>query len=304
MQEQYKEHLSDFRQWAQLDHADKWILFPENIGPYLSIDETDAGDLRTIITNKQARGRKGSIVAIVEGTKADDVSAVLLRMPLRIRHQVKEVTLDMAPNMEKIVRRCFPAAQLVTDRFHVHQLVYDAVQDIRIQHRWEAIDKENEAIIRAKEAGCKYDPLTLSNGDTLKQLLARSRYLLYKKPSAWKTSQQVRAQILFELYPDIKEAYYLALQLGQIFQQTKWKDVAYTKLAQWYRKIEETKFKAFATVAKTIENHYQTILNYFDRKSTNAAAESFNAKIKEFRRVFSGIRDIKFFLYRLSKIYA
>ena len=90
---------------------------------------------------------------------------------------------------------------------------------------------------------------------------------------------------MFKLYPDIKQAYELALKLGQIFRGTRWKDVAYTKLAQWYRKVEETRFKVFATVARTIEYHYQTILNYFDNRSTNTAAESFNAKIKEFRRV-------------------
>lgn len=304
LQEQYKEHWSDFRQWDQYSHADDWVLFPGNIGRYLSVDETDAGDLRTIITNKLAHGRKGAIVAIVKGTRAEDVSSVLLKMPRRLRYKVKEITLDMAPNMEKIARECFPAARLVTDRFHVHQLVHEAVQDIRIQHRWEAIERENEAIINARETGSKHEPLVLENGDTVKQLLARSRYLLYKKPSAWKPSQKARADILFELYPDIKEAYHLALQLGLIFQKTKWKDLAYTKLAQWYRKVEETKFKAFATVAKTIQNHYQTILNYFDNRATNADAESFNAKIKEFRRVFRGIRDVKFFLFRLCKIYA
>lgn len=304
LQEQYKEHWSDFRQWDQLSHADDRVLFPGNIGRYLSVDETDAGDLRTIITNKLAHGRKGAIVAIVKGTRAEDVSSVLLKMPRRLRYKVKEITLDMAPNMEKIARECFPAARLVTDRFHVHQLVHEAVQDIRIQHRWEAIERETEAIINARETGSKHEPLVLENGDTVKQLLARGRYLLYKKPSAWKPSQKARADILFELYPDIKEAYHLALQLGQIFQKTKWKDVAYTKLAQWYRKVEETKFKAFATVAKTIQNHYQTILNYFDNRATNADAESFNAKIKEFRRIFRGIRDVKFFLFRLCKIYA
>ena len=304
LQEQYKEHWSDFRQWDQLSHADDRVLFPGNIGRYLSVGETDAGDLRTIITNKLAHGRKGAIVAIVKGTRAEDVSSVLLKMPRRLRYKVKEITLDMAPNMEKIARECFPAARLVTDRFHVHQLVHEAVQDIRIQHRWEAIERENEAIINARETGSKHEPLVLENGDTVKQLLARSRYLLYKKPSAWKPSQKARADILFELYPDIKEAYHLALQLGQIFQKTKWKDLAYTKLAQWYRKVEETKFKAFATVAKTIQNHYQTILNYFDNRATNADAESFNAKIKEFRRIFRGIRDVKFFLFRLCKIYA
>ena len=49
--------------------------------------------------------------------------------------------------------------------------------------------------------------------------------------------------------------------------------------------------------------HYQNILNYYDNKSTNASAESFNAKIKEFRAQFRGVRDVKFFLYRLTKLF-
>ncbi|WP_165747689.1 transposase, partial [Cellulophaga sp. Z1A5H] len=39
-------------------------------------------------------------------------------------------------------------------------------------------------------------------------------------------------------------------------------------------------------------------------RSTNASAESFNAKIKEFRTMFRGVRDVKFFLFRLTKLYA
>ena len=50
--------------------------------------------------------------------------------------------------------------------------------------------------------------------------------------------------------------------------------------------------------------HSHIIDNCLIYTRTNAAAESFNAKVKEFRRVFRGIRDIKFFLFRLCKIYA
>lgn len=32
--------LSGFRDWEQLDHADKWLLFAENIGPHMAIDES------------------------------------------------------------------------------------------------------------------------------------------------------------------------------------------------------------------------------------------------------------------------
>jgi len=49
---------------------------------------------------------------------------------------------------------------------------------------------------------------------------------------------------------------------------------------------------------------YITILNYFDNRSTNASAESFNAKIKALRAAFRGVKNISFFLFRLSNIYA
>ena len=43
---------------------------------------------------------------------------------------------------------------------------------------------------------------------------------------------------------------------------------------------------------------------YFDNRSTNASAESFNAKVKAFRAQFRGVRDIPFFIFRLAKIFA
>ena len=63
------------------------------------------------------------------------------------------------------------------------------------------------------------------------------------------------------------------------------------------------RFKSFNTISRTILNHYTTILNYFDNRSTNASAESFNAKIKAFRTQFRGVKNVEFFLYRLTKIY-
>ena len=37
---QYKEILSGYREWDELDHADKWLVFPENICPNIAIDES------------------------------------------------------------------------------------------------------------------------------------------------------------------------------------------------------------------------------------------------------------------------
>ena len=306
LSKQYKEHLSDYYKWQQIGHADKWILFPYNIGKYLSIDETalSNGELYTIITNKKAKGKKGALVAMINGTSSEKVIEVLSKIPLSKRRSVKEVTLDMAHSMNNIVSYSFPKATKVIDRFHVQKLAYDALQEIRIKHRWEAIDNESEAIREARCNQITFKPTVLDNGDTVKQLLARSRYLLFKSSDKWTEKQKQRARILFAQYPDIKEAYSLTHSLRMIFTQNKHKSVAYTKLAQWYHRVENSGFKSFRSIMNTINVHYKGILNYFDNRSTNASAESFNAKLKAFRATLRGVNDIKFFLYRVSKIWA
>ena len=231
------------------------------------------------------------------------IPGLLKKIPYRQRRAVEEVTLDMAGSMQQIVSKAFTKATKVIDRFHVQKLAYDALQQIRIEYRWEAIAQENEEIKLAKEIGEKFIVNRLDNGDTLKQLLARSRYLLFKNKENWTPTQIHRAEILFHNYPRIEQAYELAQKLGYIYHTVKDKGVAYTRLAKWYNEVEKAGFRSFNTIADSIEQHYETILNFFERRSTNAAAESFNAKIKAFRAQFRGVRDVSFFLYRLCKIY-
>lgn len=298
--------MSEFKSWNQRVHAKKFLLFPNNLGKHLSLDETalSHGELYTVLTNKAAKGKSGTIVAIVAGTSSDKVIEILEKIPVRLRNKVEEITLDMAGSMNNIAKRCFANAVLVTDRFHVQKLAMEAVQELRIKHRWEALDAENEAIEKARNQKKGYHPTVLENGDTVKQLLARSRYALYKKEKDWTVDQKSRAEILFKLYPDIHKAYKLAQNLSWIFEHTTDKIYGYTRLAKWHEKVAQSGFKSFNTISRTIMNHYQTILNYFDNRSTNAAAESFNAKIKAFRAQFRGVRNVEFFLFRLSQIYA
>lgn len=298
-------HLSGYMKWDQLEHAEDWILFEQNIGEYLSIDETclSQGELYTVITNKAAKGKKGALVAMVKGTVSQKVIDILEKISLGKRKKVREVTLDLAPTMERIVRQAFPKAKLVSDRFHVQQLATDAVQQLRIEYRWEAIEQENKEMDLARELGRLYVTDLMENGDTVKQLLARSRYLLFKDESKWTPSQNQRAEILFRLYPTLEQAYRLSRKLSYIFTKTQDKGVAFTRLAQWYDWVEKAGLKAFNTVSRTIQNHYLSILNYFDNRSTNASAESFNAKIKALRSQFRGVRNVSFFMFRLSKIY-
>ena len=41
LDKQYKDVLSDYRTWSELEHADEWLVFPDNVGRNLAIDGTD-----------------------------------------------------------------------------------------------------------------------------------------------------------------------------------------------------------------------------------------------------------------------
>ena len=75
LRKQYKEVISDYRNWEQAEHAEEYMLFEENLGTDLSLDETclSNGEVYTVLTNKAAHGRKGALVAMVRGVASDTV---------------------------------------------------------------------------------------------------------------------------------------------------------------------------------------------------------------------------------------
>ena len=306
LQRHYKWLISGYKEWNQLEHAEDYLIYPENITPFLSIDEVSLskGELYTFVTNKNTNVRnKKSVVAIINGTESKVIQTVLEKLPIAQRNQVKEVSMDMARNMGLAVKNSFPKADIVIDRFHVVRLVMDAMQHLRVSFRWEAIEQENEAIKKTKEKGKKYHPEVLENGDTVKELLARSRYLLYKLEDDWTLNQAKRAAILFKKYPRLEQAYKLTLSFRSIYKNTS-KDKALAQFNQWKETVQQSKIDKFNTALNSVEYHLDNILNFFNNRSTNANAESFNSKIKGFRANLRGVTDVKFFLFRLEKLFA
>ncbi len=279
------------------------FVFPENFGPNMAIDETGLvnGELYTIVLNKDARGKKGSIAAMIKGTRGKNISnAITVEVPFSTRMKIKEITLDLANNMDWIVRQIAPNFIRTYDRFHVQKIVSDAVQTIRVHHRWEAIDQENEAVAKAKELGIKYSPKIFSNGDTKKQLLARSKHFLFKSQDKWTDTQKTRAKILFVKYPLIVTAYkfYIQFKNCYIYNNNKY------NFTEWIKSAYKSGIKEIISAANTIERHLSGIENYFINREANAAIEGFHAKLKLFRQRIRGINDKNFFFFRIFQYFA
>ena len=318
LRKQYKEKISGYRNWNQLEHAEEYMLYPENLGSDMSLDETclSNGDVYTILTNKAAHGGKGTVAAMIRGVATDVVSSVLKKIPLSKRLKVKTVTTDLSSAMMLTVRKTFPGATLINDRFHVQQLISEAVDQLRIRHRWEVLEAERKAGSE-RRAGRKaaktkeereligqWEPERMDNGETLPQIMARSRHIVLKHESNWNEQQRQRAKILFAKFPNLETAYNLLLKLVEIFHTKSTPAVARLNLAKWYNDVEAFGDNQFNKVLETFENHNTTIINYFEQRLTNASAESFNAKIKAFRTQFRGVGDIKFFMFRLATLYS
>ena len=149
----YKESLSDFEGWGQKGHAVDWVLLAGNVGSNLSIDETTIGDdVYTILSNKAGHGRRGTLVAVVKGTKSEAVSKILMEIPLPEREGVTEVTMDFSDSMYAIVRACFTNATVVIDCFHIVQRLCEALDEMRMRFKRLAVTKTKK-----EEAAWKKD---------------------------------------------------------------------------------------------------------------------------------------------------
>lgn len=244
---------SGFLGWEHRSHADNWVLLPDNLGPHLSIDESCLhDDLFTIVTNKEGHGRSGTIVAMVRGTKAEDVIKVLMQIPEEERKKVKEVTMDLSESMRSIIEAAFPDATITLDCFHIMKRCLEAVEELRLRYKREAQAEINREMRRykkrqkrnadhrrwyarthprkykGKKRGRKarrknepFRPPVLSNGDTLVELLTRSKHALTRTHDKWSERQQARMRLPFQMYPKLKELYDIVNKLRFIFRICK-----------------------------------------------------------------------------------
>ena len=298
--ELYRNKLSGYANWCAEELGCGFYFNAANIGPYMSLDETclSNGEVWTFLTNKDGHGGKGTLAAAIPGTKSDEIISILVAaMDRSTRRKVKEVTCDLSPSMMLIAAEVFYNAHVVNGRFHVQQFYNESVDEIRIDIRRQLIAEDNN---RDKST----PPVTYSNGETMRQILARSKHSLMMAQNKWSDIQRHRVNILFKHYPILKTAYSLAMQLRRIFNMKISPTNAMGKMNRWYENVMALGNNNFRSVIKTFKNHAPTILNYFRRRATNASAEAFNSKVKIFRSQMRGVRDRNFFIFRLVKLYA
>ena len=318
--EQKKLHEHDIK-ISSTETIEVPILKEENFGEDMAIDDKNiGGESYTIITNRIS----GKIAFMIRSIKTSIICQALEKISVKTLFGVKTFTKDLANNYDWVVRTKFMGAKRIADKFHVLKLGFEALQAVRIRYRQKALEKERQrreihkeiqAQLRdqAKRENKKYQtqplppPKKYSNDETACELLARSRFLLFKHKKDWTTSQSERAKILFAEYPEIKKAYDLIIEFRKFYElePKKYAPKIYKEaLHEWKRNVGAIDISEIQNFVSTVDHHEPEILNYFDEGYTNAFAESMNSKIQRFIISNYGIRNRDFFHFRIAKLFS
>ena len=276
------------------------VLKPENFGEQMSVDEKMIDEeFYTVMTNRQT----GKIALLAETLTVTELNKLIDKTG-QAKQKVKTITADLSPTYEKFCEQSFPDAMIVADKFHVVKHIIEAVQTLRLRIKQEEIAR----LPTTKKERRQYEKQTkLINGESRIELLTRSRYVLFKRTSNWTASQQKRATLLFETFPQLKDTYELTQQIRKWLDkenigQYEWK--IEQQLIHWYDCAEQAKLPEVENLIRIIGSHEEKIMNYFKTGKTNAKAEAMNSKIQRFIAANYGVRDKDFFLYRLDRYYS
>lgn len=252
-------------------------------------------------------------------------SGKLLDKESTVCRKVETLTRDLSPLYAKVGNELFFNASHIADKFHIIRSLPEACQDVRVRLRQDLLrdrrlkhtahknrekERKKECQALGKEyvsQSFKYDEEELSNGETVLEALARSRYLLFKYSNDWTYSQYNRAHALFEKYPEIKKVYDRCCEFRdwmKIENVGRNSRLLKNELREWMQNVENDEVDEMLNFKSLVERNILPLMAYFRFGATNAIAENINSQIQRFIMINQGTRDREFFYFRMKKYFS
>lgn len=276
--------------------------------PWISLDEIHVGgQARCVITDPI--GRK--IIDILPTNSQEELELRLLRLP--DRHSIRLVTMDMWTPYKGGVRLLLPGSIVITDRYHVHELLNGAIKDVLAIEREGLTYTEQRKRVRGKN-------LLLASRYHLEAEDEKRRKAEEEAKKAGRACADEKEPYLIELrdkwledMPDLAVAYWLKEKFSDILQLRD-RQEAESRMDLWLIEVHEfieslrSKYRddpdnpkvkkwkpPFSNVLTTFKSWRAEILNYIDCKDsyartiTNFFAEHANGKIKRANALCYGL---------------
>lgn len=176
---------------------------------------------------------------------------------------ITDACLDMSKAFIKGVKEALPNAEITFDPFHLIKHMNDALSQVR-----------------AEEA--KFYP----------EMMKGSRYSFLKNPENLTKKQEKTLTRLCCYRLKTARAYLIKLALQDVyFAHTR--EEAEVRLKSWYGWAIRSQIEQIRAVAKTVKNHWNGILSWFNSKLSNGFIEAINGLIQATKRRARGYRTTK-----------
>ncbi|WP_333317950.1 ISL3 family transposase [Microcoleus sp. B4-C1] len=246
--------------FERVNQAQKKINWGE--AKRISLDEISMrkgqGNFVTVVSDLGA----GNLIEMIDSHKNEEIIEVLMEQAIEVREQVEEVSIDMWGGFPKVIKKVFPNAKIVIDRFHVMKIVNKDLNKLR---RAAGItDRQSKYLLLSNRVNLNQEQI-----DKLELTLGKSECL----------------RIAYEMKEEFREIYEtnLTVKKGQ------------NKIKEWLNHAQVF----FRESASTIENHFEGICNYFLNRTTSGVMEGINNRIKLIMRQGYGFSNFNNFRNRV-----
>ena len=208
---------------------------------------------------------------VIEGKSRNLVESKL--MSYKGRDKVKVVCMDLSSSYRSMVRRCFPNAKILADRFHVIRLV--------LYHFMEFCKGAQEEV--------KWN--------------RRLIYPLRKRGDRLKPEERQRLKKFFEDNPAIKLAYEFKERLcGLLNRKSQTAKQCKVNIRELKEMMKQMKYNAtieFERLAETISEWFSPIIRMWRYTKNNGITEGFHRKMKLIQRRAYGYRNFENYRLRV-----
>ncbi len=212
------------------------------------------------------------IFDIVPGRSESELAGFLSK--LQGREKVRVVCIDLSSSYRRLVRRYFPNAKIVADRFHVVRL---------ITHHFLELARQIAPTIKGHRG-----------------FLSAFR----KRPDRLTAKEQLRLQKLFEAYPSLRSLYEKMQALRTLMNRKHltrrqcWQPAR--ELVAFIEELKNSSFAPLISLAQTLETWSEPLAAMWRFTRNNGITEGFHRKMKLIQRRAYGFKN--FFNYRLRVI--
>jgi len=238
------------------------VPWPEEGSISLGIDGHSFRGPQLVNTITDVRARR--TMTILPDSRQDSLTKFLKNIPENVKNRVQEACIDMERSYLKPLQLALPQTAIVIDHFHV-------IQD--------ANRRLDEARRIEQEGSRRPIPKILFS-------------LGQEKLSA---SQRLRRDEYLQLFPNLKEFYWMKEQLRD-FYRLRSKRHAQKRLQDLIEIAGFCEDAAMGQWGRMLERWGPYILNFFDRRTTNAFTEGTHTKIKMTKRVSFGFRNVQVYI--------